>query len=75
MSDRADRPTKTLRELRQTQSWTQLDVALRLGVSESVVCRWDRGERVPRARTQQRLVDLFGLSVDPIAFGQDEERP
>ncbi len=63
---------KTIRELREARGWTQADVALRLGVHESMVSRWDRGKRVPRARTQQRLAVLFGVPVDEIAFGEGE---
>ncbi len=74
MSSPIHRPTKTIRQLREERGWSQLDVAQRLGVHESMVSRWDRGERVPRARTQQRLAVLFGLSVDQIAFGQGEEQ-
>ena len=63
---------KTIRQLRQERGWTQLDVARRLGVSESIVSWWERGERVPRPATQQRLADLFGVPVGAIAVGPAE---
>ena len=64
---------QTLRQLRQARGWTQQDVAERLGTSRSLVSRWERGETVPRARTQQRLAILFGVSVEAIAFGPGEQ--
>ncbi len=67
-------PVKTLRELRQTRGWRQVDVAALLGVHADMVSRWERGERVPRARTQHRLAILFGVPVDQIVFRQDGER-
>ncbi len=65
---------KTIRQLREERGWTQLDLALQLGVDVSTVSRWERGLAVPRRRRQQRLADLFGMGVSEIAFGPVDEQ-
>ncbi len=66
---------KTIRQLRQEQGWTQLQLAWRLGVQQASVSLWESGRVVPRPATQQRLADLFGVWVGEIAFGQAEQAP
>ena len=61
-------PRMTIRQLRQARGWAQLDVALEMDVSQRTVSRWERGELVPQPHQQQRLADLFGVSVEAIAF-------
>ena len=75
MAEPDRQPKKTLRQLRQERGWSLLDVARRLGVSESIVSRWERGERVPQPANQQRLAEFFGVSVEAIAFGPAEQVP
>ena len=67
-------PQPTLRQLRQARGWTQEQFARRLGVQQVAVSKWEHGH-LPRAKTQQRLADLFGLEVGEIVFGQGEEQP
>ena len=74
MSSPNGQPKKTLRELREGRGWAQLDVAVRLGVNQSVISKWERGLAVPQRGHQQALARLFGVSVEVIAFGQDEEQ-
>ena len=63
---------KTLRQLRAEQNWSQDDVAVRLGISQSAIASWELGRRVPRPARRQRLADLFGVGVGEIAFGPSE---
>ena len=60
---------------RLARDWTQLDLALHLGVVEGTVSRWERGLRMPSEVDRQRLAELFGVDVGEIAFGQVEEQP
>jgi transcriptional regulator with XRE-family HTH domain len=66
---------KTIRQLRAERDWSQLDVAVRLGASVNTVYKWERGVARPRRKYQQRLTDLFGVSVEAIAFGPAEPVP
>ncbi len=67
-------PQRTIRELRAARGWTQLDVALHLGVHPTMVFRWERGRAVPRRGHQQRLAGLFGIPVGEIACGSGKEQ-
>ncbi len=66
-------PQKTIRQLRQERGWSQLEVAVRVGVEQSAVSDWELGRRRPRPRRQQALADLFGISVEAITFGPAEQ--
>ncbi len=65
---------KTIRQLRQARGWTQFDVALGLGVTQSAVAKWERG-RVPTPGHQQGLANLFGVGAEAIAFGRAVQVP
>ncbi len=74
MAEPDHQPQKTIRQLRQARGWTQEVLAGRLRVAPSTIARWERG-RVPTPGQQQRLADLFGISVEAIAFGPAEQAP
>ena len=63
---------KTVRQWREEQGWSQLDLAGFLGVSQGLISRWERGVAIPPEPHQYRLARLFGVSVTAIAFGQPE---
>lgn len=44
-----------LRALRQRGGWTQAQIAARMGVTQSAVTRWERGERTPTGEQIQAL--------------------
>ena len=52
-------------------SKTQL--ADRLGVDLSTVCKWESGVNKPMADTLLKLADLLGCTIDEL-FGRDERR-
>ena len=66
---------KTIRQLRQERGWTQLELALWLGASANTVSGWERGQFRPNWLYRRRLADLFGLSVEDIAFGPAQQAP
>ncbi len=63
----------TIRQLREKWGWSQLDLALEVEVSQRTVSRWERGELVPQQHNLQRLAEVFGVSVEAIAFGAAEQ--
>ncbi len=50
---------KNLRQLREDRGWSQLDLALRLGVSQNAVSKWESGRVVPSEANRYRLMVLF----------------
>ena len=69
-----DRPSKkTIRQLREERGWTQVRLAVRLGVAPDTVSHWERGVNRPRPGMQQGLAQLFGVHVTDMAFGPAEQ--
>ncbi|MCC6943057.1 MAG: helix-turn-helix transcriptional regulator [Thermomicrobiales bacterium] len=59
---------KTIRELREGKGWTQAELAFHLGVTPSTVYNWERGTYEPKALQVRAMAQLFGVSMDAIAF-------
>ncbi len=66
---------KAIRQLRQERCWSQLDVAVHLGVSQSIITRWERGVAVPKPGMQHGLARLFGVSIEELALGPTKQPP
>lgn len=75
MTEPDRQPKMTIRQLRQARGWTQEQPARRLGVQQAAVLQWERGYVVPRPTMQQRLADLFGVSVKDLVAAQAEQVP
>ena len=56
---------QTIRELRQAQQWTQLELANRLGVTPSAVYNWEAGNAEPKVKQLRALALAFGVSMEP----------
>ncbi len=58
---------------RKVAGLSQRELALRLGVDEKTVGRWERGENAPRGRHLQRLAEVTGRTqeffLDPVPPG------
>ncbi len=50
--------------LRERRDWTQAGLAGRVGVSQSVISRWERGTLIPDAYDFGVLAGLFGMTGD-----------
>jgi putative transcriptional regulator len=55
-----------LKVLRAEQSWSQLDLAERLGVSRQSVNAIETGKYDPSLPLAFRIADLFGLTIEDI---------
>ncbi len=67
---------KTIRELREKRGWTQLELAIKLGVTPVTVYNWERGKYEPKVSQFRALARAFGVSMDGIALTeQDSEMP
>ena len=75
MAEPTYQPKTTIRQLREARGWSQLDLAVKIGASINAVYKWERGLVVPHPKSRQRLADLFGVSVEAIAFGPAEQAP
>ena len=59
---------RTIRELREERSWTQLELGNKLGVTPVTVYNWERGQHMPTAPQLRALARVFGVSMDDIDF-------
>jgi transcriptional regulator with XRE-family HTH domain len=58
----------TIRELRKAHNMTQLELAIRVGVTPKTVYSWEVGEFKPRHDQLRKLSELLGIPMDEIAF-------
>ena len=63
--------TYRFREAREKAGLSTLEVAKRIGVSQSVVTYWDNGTKPPSIETLCKLADLYCVSTDYL-LGRDE---
>lgn len=62
---------RRLLELRARTGETQKQLANRLGMTESMISRLERGDHIPSLRTLCRIADAFGRSLE-IVFHEHE---
>src|SRR5205085_8090548 len=61
-------PNNQLRFERELRGWSQEDLAEKVGTSQKVVSRWERGESTPLPYYRQRLCQLFGRNAAELGF-------
>jgi transcriptional regulator with XRE-family HTH domain len=60
---------KSIKELRTRAGLTQLELAIRLGVTPSAVYKWERGSSEPSATNLRDLARALDVSMDEIDLG------
>lgn len=63
-----------IQELRKQNKFTQVELALKIGVSKSQINRYENKEVQPPADVLNKIADLFGTSVDYLLNGHVEEK-
>ena len=63
-----------LRLLRKEKGWTQGDVAIRLGVTKSVVSAYETSLRYPSYDILIRITKIFGVTSDYL-LGIEKKQP
>ncbi len=56
----------SIRRIRESAGITQAELARRLGVSQSLVNRWESPAGRPQVATLQRIADALGLNLSVI---------
>ncbi len=62
---------KTIRQLRDEHGWTQLELAIKLGVTPLTIYNWERGKYEPSASKLRAIAQAFGVSMDDIALVEE----
>ena len=73
-------PNTHLCHEREVRGWSQEDLAVKVGTSQKVVSRWERGESTPLPYYRQKLCKLFAKNAVELGFldeqlGGDHPRP
>ena len=50
----------------------QLDLAEKLSYSDKAISKWERGESLPDLYTLQRIADLYGITINDLAYEKQE---
>ena len=60
-----------IKELRIAAGLRQVDLAEKMGVTQSTVCSWETGAAMPQASLLPKLADVLGCTIDAL-FGRDK---
>lgn len=55
-----------LKDLRKRNNLTQAQVAKEIGVAESTICLYEKGERTPAVEKILKLAQIYNCSVEEI---------
>ena len=55
-----------LRELRKLKGLSQKEIAQSLGVTQSLISAYEKGERVPPIKKLLRLADILGVTIEEL---------
>ena len=63
-----------IKELREAKGIPQKALAVDLNVSQPTVSAWEKGTKIPSAKSTEKLSSYFGVSMDYL-LGRDTETP
>ena len=55
-----------LRALRKNKGYTQIALQMKTGIEQSLLSKFESGERIPPTETLVRLADFYDVSIDYI---------
>ena len=61
-----------LKEKRKQKNMSQEELSIALGVSQSMISKWERGENFPRGKILIKLAETLSCSVDELVRGDKE---
>ncbi|NRG47362.1 helix-turn-helix transcriptional regulator [Bacillus sp. CRN 9] len=62
---------KRLKYEREKKKWSQIEVAKKIGITNSVLSNYERDYRDPDTDTLRKLSDLYEVSIDYLIRGED----
>ena len=55
-----------LKELRKSRGYTQISLQMQTGIEQSLLSKFENGERVPPTETLLHLAEFYNVSIDYI---------
>ena len=53
-----------MRQLRKSRGYTQVSLQMKTGIEQSLLSKYETGERIPPPETLIKLADLYDVSID-----------
>ncbi|MCR5635962.1 MAG: helix-turn-helix domain-containing protein [Clostridiales bacterium] len=63
-----------LRLLRKSRGYTQIALQMKTGIEQSLLSKYETGERVPPTETLLILADFYNVSIDYILRRTDDPK-
>ena len=63
-----------LKLLRKSHGYTQIAVQMKTGIEQSLLSKFESGERTPPTETLVRLADFYDVSIDYILCRTDNPK-
>ena len=64
---------QNLTRLRSEHNFTQIEIAEKLNYTDKSVSKWERGEAIPPVDVLKDLADLYGVSLDYLVTGVEND--
>ena len=63
-----------LKALRKSKGYTQIALQMKTGIEQSLLSKFENGERTPPTETLIRLADFYDVSIDYILCRTDNPK-
>lgn len=63
-----------LKTLRKNKGYTQIALQMKTGIEQSLLSKFENGERIPPTETLIRLADFYDVSIDYILCRTENPR-
>ena len=60
-----------LKQLRKSKGYTQVSLQIQTGIEQSLLSKYENGERVPSTEALIKLAELYDVSIDYILCRTD----
>lgn len=60
-----------IEKIRKNAKMTQAELAVRLGVQQSAISHWERGDNLPETGNLLKMSEIFGCTVDELLKGAE----
>lgn len=64
-----------IKHYRDLKNETSTELAEQIGVSQSTISDWERGQKMPRSGSMQKIADHFEISMDDLVSSQNISKP
>lgn len=61
-----------LKKLRTSRGYTQVSLQMQTGIEQSLLSKYENGERVPPTETLVRLAEFYNVSIDYLLCRTDK---